>query len=403
MRLTHAEINLSYLKNNIKNIKSLLKPETKICCAVKAGAYGNGAVECAKAAVKAGADFLAIANVEEGRELREAGIKAPLLMLSLCCPDEIDDVIKYSITPLVFDKEYISLLDSRLSKFNVKKGSARSKAGHEASKSERSKAKFPVHLAIDSGMGRIGCYAEEAADMAKAIVNSKNLKLGGMCTHFAVSDSNKKYDVKYTKQQFENFMTAVKNVEAAGINPGIRHSANSAAAIFNPDMQLDMVRPGIIIYGYYPDLLTKDYLLKNGVDLELKPVMSLVSGVCAIRHFKKGNSISYGRTWIAKKDTDIAVIPAGYGDGFLRRFNKIVKPVINGKAYSICGRICMDQFMIDLGKDNKDVKRWDKVILFGAKEDGAFVDAQDIADATGTIPYEIMTGITKRVERVFVK
>lgn len=385
MRLTYAKINLKNLKNNIKNFSSLLKPETKICAAVKADAYGNGAVRCAKAALEAGASFLAIAAVSEGIELREAGIKAPLLMLSLSNPEEFEDLVRYEITPLVFDVEFINALDSFITEKNI------------------CKEKFSVHLAIDTGMGRIGCLSNEAAGIAKAIVSSKNLTLGGMCTHFAVADSLKPEDIKYTEDQYNDFMKAVKNVEAAGINPGIRHCCNSPALVNHPEWQLDMVRPGIIVYGYYCDEVTKKYLEEKNTPVELKPVMTLISGVCAVRHFEKGKSISYGHTWTAEKETNIAVIPVGYGDGFLRRFNDVVKPVVNGREYSICGRICMDQLMIDIGKNNDDVKRWDKVILFGDKDEGAKVDAQYIADKTGTIPYEIMTGITKRVERVYVE
>lgn len=385
MRLTCAKINLKNLKNNIKNFSSLLKPETKICAAVKADAYGNGAVRCAKAALEAGASFLAIAAVSEGIELRDAGIKAPLLMLSLSNPEEFEDLVKYEITPLVFDVEFINAIDSFITEKNL------------------CKEKFSVHLAIDTGMGRIGCLSNEAAEIAKAIVSSKNLTLGGMCTHFAVADSLKPEDIKYTEDQYKDFMKAVKNVEAAGINPGIRHCCNSPALVNHPEWQLDMVRPGIIVYGYYCDEVTKKYLEEKKSPVELKPVMTLISGVCAIRHFEKGKSISYGHTWTAEKETDIAVIPVGYGDGFLRRFYDVVKPVINGREYSICGRICMDQLMIDIGKNNDDVKRWDKVILFGDKDEGAKVDAQYIADKTETIPYEIMTGITKRVERVYVE
>lgn len=383
MRLTHAEINLTTFKDNIKSVKTLLKPQTKVCVAVKANAYGNGAVRCAKAAKEAGADFLAIAAVSEGIELRQNGIDLPLLMLSLCCPEEIADVVKYSITPLIFDKEIIALYDEELERTGCS-------------------SKFAVHMAVDTGMGRVGIRAEEACEIARAIAGSKHLCLGGMCTHFAVSDSLSPEDIAYTEKQYQSFMTAVKNVEDAGINPGIRHCCNSPATLNHPEWQLDMVRPGIVVYGYYPDQITKDYLEKKGTPVEVKPVMTLVSGICAIRHFSKGQSVSYGHTWTATEDTDIAVIPCGYGDGFLRRFNEVVKPSIGGKSYNIRGRICMDQFMLDIGKDNKDVKRWDKVILFGDKTKGAFVDAQDIADATKTIPYEIMTGITSRVERVYI-
>lgn len=386
MRLTHAEIYLNNLKTNIINIKSLLKPETKICVAVKANAYGNGAIRCAKAAIEAGANYLAIARVSEGIALRNANIKSPILMLSLCCPEEIESVVKNSITPLIFDKEMIELYDNTI----------------ESLKKEiHIEQKFPVHLAIDSGMGRIGCPYSQASSIAKIIVDSKNLSLGGMCTHFAVSDSIKEDDIKYTEIQHENFIKAVESVKALGINPGIIHCSNSGATLNHPQWQYDMVRPGIIVYGYYPDKISKEYLKNKGINIELKPVMALVSGVCAIRQFEKGKSISYGRTWTTTEETKIAVIPVGYGDGFLRNFNSIVKPCINGQSYPIRGRICMDQCMIELGKENQNVKRWDRVVLFGPAESGAKITAQEIADSIGTIPYEVLTGITDRVERIY--
>lgn len=387
MRLTHAEIYLNNFKNNLKNIRSLLKPTTKMCVAVKANGYGNGAVRCAKTAIESGADYLAIATISEGIELRQAGIKAPILMLSLCCPQEIELVIRNSITPLVFDEEMINLYDEKV----------------ELLKNELNlKEKFSVHIAIDSGMGRIGCLPKDAISVAKKIVNSKNICIGGMCTHFSVSDSIEQGDMEYTTIQHENFMQAVNSVKEEGIDPGIVHCSNSGATVFRPEFQHDMVRPGIIVYGYYPDKINKEFLKKNGIDLELKPVMALVSGICAIRKFEKGKSISYGRTYTTEEATSIGVIPVGYGDGFLRSFGSIVKPCINGKSYPIRGRICMDQCMIDLGK-NPRVNRWDKVVLFGPKESGANITAQEIADSIGTIPYEILTGITHRVERIYIE
>ena len=200
-------------------------------------------------------------------------------------------------------------------------------------------------------------------------------------------------------------MQAIKSVEDQGINPGIRHCANSAATIDRPDFHLDMVRPGIIVYGYYAEEVSKEYLSKKGTPLDLKPVMTLESFVSSIRHFEEGKSAGYGRTWKAGSPTDIAVIPIGYGDGWIRRFSLNGIPVsINGKEYPIRGRICMDQCMIDIKGDAARgfIKRWDRVILFGSEEDGALQTADDIAKSTGTISYEITSCITQRVPRVFV-
>ena len=381
MRATKAVIHLQNLRDNISAIRAELAPGTKMCIAVKADAYGHGAVRCAQAAAEAGADALAVATPEEGIALREASITKPILMLSLCAPEEIPDVVHHNITPLVFDEEYIALFAA------------------EAEKAERTP--YPVHLALDTGMGRIGVLPEDAARMAKAIVSTKSLVLGGMGTHCAVSDSLAPEDQEFTAWQFSRFMQAVNAVQQAGIQPGIRHFANSAVTLARPDMHLDMVRPGIIAYGYYPDDISASYLHSIARPAELRPVMTLETEVCAIRPFKKGQSVGYGRTWTAAADTDIAVLPIGYGDGFLRRFAAGgIQVAIHGKAYPVRGRICMDQCMVDIGK-NSGIRRWDKAVIFGTKEDGALQSADDVARLSGTISYEITSCISPRVERVF--
>ena len=252
-------------------------------------------------------------------------------------------------------------------------------------------------------MGRIGCYSDEAPSLAQKINNQNILKLSGVITHFAVSDSITEENQNYTRKQYNDFINAIENIKKIGINPGICTCSSSAALFAFPEMQMDMVRPGIVIYGYYPDEVTKEYLHNQGIDINLKPVMQLETAVVSIREIKKGTSISYGRTWIADKDTNIAVLPIGYADGLLRRNSPNMKVTINGKEYPICGRICMDQCMIDIGLNNKDVKRWDKVIIFGPKQQEALQDAADIAKMTNTIPYEIITSVSaKRVQKYFI-
>lgn len=372
MKPTIAKIYIENLRHNLRFIRSRISPASKMCVAVKADAYGHGAVRCAKEAVDCGADFLAVARVSEGIELRESGISIPILLLSLCDLSEMDDLVKFDITPLVYDEEYI-----------MKISEAVSKSG---------KTSYPVHLAVDTGMGRIGCLPDDAVKFAKIIVSAGNLSLGGMCTHFATADSYEREDVDYTNRQFDSFLYATESVRNAGIDPGIRHCANSALTLNRPETHLDMCRPGIIVYGYYPGDL------KGG---DLKPVMALSTKVVSIRDFSKGKSVSYGRTWTTGSDTKIAVLPIGYDDGLLRRFAGSISVAINGRKYPVRGRICMDQCMVELGADTK-VKRWDEAVIFGPKESGALQDAQDLADMTDTIPYEITCHISKRVERVFV-
>lgn len=382
MRTTKAIIHLGNLKSNVASIKKLLKNNVKMCVAIKADAYGHGAVPCAKAAVESGADYLAIATVDEGIELRTNGIKVPLLLLSLCSPEEIPDAVRYGLTPFIFDSEYIQLFAGVCRSVGIKE--------------------FPVHLAVDTGMGRIGCAPKQAGKLAAEIVKTGVLALGGTGTHFALSDGTSKAAVKYTRNQYEEFKTAIKSIRKAGIEPGICHCSNSAATLNNPEYHMDMVRPGIICYGYYADEVSKEFLESRRIKIDLKPVMTVETSVCAIRPFAQGKSVGYGCTWTAQEDTDIAVLPVGYEDGWFRRFSKEgIKVSINGKGYPVRGRICMDQCMIELGKDHK-VKRWDKAVLFGCKEDGALQTADDIARITGTIPYEITCGISKRVPRIYV-
>lgn len=380
-RCSKAIIYTENLKNNIVEIKKCLSPQTKLCIAVKADSYGHNAILTSKLAEEAGVEFLAVATVDEGIELRNAGIKCNILLLSICIPEEYESLFKYEITPLIFDLENIKNLSDAADKYF------------------NNNNKFKVQLAVDTGMGRIGCYPDEAGEQAQVINNSNHLILSGMCTHFAVSDSLDKENIEFTNKQYEYFEKAIENVKNKGIDPGICSCSNSAAIMNNKNMHINMVRAGIITYGYYPDDITKEYLKSVNKDIELKPVLSLETKVVAIRHFKKGQSISYGRTYICEDDTDIAILPIGYADGLLRRFSPGLCVTINGKNYPVRGRICMDQCMVELGK-NHNVKLWDKVLIFGPKESGALNTADDLAKIGNTISYEVLTSISKRIERV---
>lgn len=383
MRATQAHIHLDNLRKNIEVIKGFVHNNARICIPVKANAYGHGATRVAIAAIKSGADFLAVASIQEGIELRESGIVAPILSLSLPTPDEIPSIIVHSITPLVFDPEFIAQLDEAASKMH---------------------RTIPVHLKIDTGMGRIGCPYDEACNVAKLIASKKSLFLEGTCTHFAASDSLDPSDIDYTKLQFSRFMQAVDSIKKEGIEPGIVHCANSGAVLLYPEMHLDMVRPGIIVYGYFPDEGSENELIRAHLEkkfdktIELFPVMEVKTQVVTIKRVKQGCSISYGRTWTAEEDTDIATLPIGYADGLLRRLSPGLNVLINGKLYPVVGRICMDQCMVNLGT-NHGVKLWDSVTVFGP--DKAGLSAADLALNAGTIPYEITCDINKRVPRIF--
>ncbi len=375
MRATRAIIHLDNLQYNIQEIKKKLKANTKICLPIKADAYGHGAVRIAVASIRAGVSYLAVASVQEAIELRNAGIIVPIISLSLPILEEIPSLIEYNIEPLVIDEEFINTLNEHAKKLNKVAG---------------------VHLKIDTGMNRIGCTADEAVKIAMQIKRASNLELKGTCTHFAVSDSKEKEDIAYTKAQIKTFKTALKEIKKAGVSTGLIHAANSGAVLQYPEAQFDMVRPGILIYGYAP---TKE-LEKN---IKLKPVMELISQVVLIKKIKKGESVSYGRIWTAEKDTFVATLPIGYADGLSRAFSPGLRVKIGNEYFPVIGRICMDQCMVDLGPAPW-VQRWDKVSIFGPNTSKSEKNnsASDLAKMIGSIPYELTCGINKRVPRVYI-
>jgi alanine racemase len=392
MRATKALIYLDNVAHNVKEAKRLISAEyaqnpagrsvpPKICIPVKADAYGHGAVPCAKKALESGADCLGVATVDEGAELRAAGISAPVLLFTLPVPEEIPLLVKSCLEPFVFDVDTVSLLNAE----------AVSQKKH-----------ISIHLKIDSGMGRAGCRPEDALGVAKVIDAASHIDLVGVCTHFAVSDSLKKDDVAFTQKQFSVFMQAVDAISAAGIDPGIRHCAASAATLLYPEMHLDMVRPGIMTYGYWPgDYKGGNAELAARAEADLKPVMKLVTSIIALKTVRSGESVSYGRRWTAENDETIAVLPLGYADGLRRSLSPGLVVTVNGTPAPIAGRICMDQCMIRL-KDVPDAKRYSEAVIFGDKAQGTIMDAGDAAELACTIPYEILCGITKRVPRVYV-
>jgi len=366
-RATRALIHLDHLKENIALVRQ--KTGVRICLPVKADAYGHGSIPIAKKALEAGVEYLAIATVQEGEELRNAGITAPVILLSIPLPEEIDSLIAANLEPLAGDDEYIEALESRARK-----------AGKIAA----------LHLKIDTGMGRIGCRAEDALRLAGRIEKSGSLTLAGIATHLASSDSLKSEDRAYTKKQLDIFTSVINSIIAAGINPGIIHAANTGAVTFYNDSWFDMVRPGILLYGYAP----------QGQDgnpaMAVRPLMELTSCISLIKTIKKGESVSYGRTWTAEEDTLVGTIPLGYGDGLPRLISNNWHVQLRAGMAPLVGRICMDQCMVDLGRDST-ARRWDPVTIFG----GTAPHAGIMALRLGTIPYEITCNINKRVPRVY--
>lgn len=340
-----------------------------MCVAVKADAYGHGIVRCAETALEAGASSLGVAAVSEGAALRDAGIRQPILLFSIARKSELADIAELTLSPFVADAPYIQQLDQAAADAGVK---------------------LDVHLKVDTGMGRIGCRPEDAVHLAGQIQHSKRLRLAGTATHFPTADED---NSSFTREQIDLFLGTIKDMRTAGINPGLVHAANSAAIIGYPDAWADMTRPGIAVYGYYPSA-------DQQRQLELRPVMELISEIVFVKRVPRDTPISYGCTYRTPKETVIATVPAGYGDGYNRLLSSIGRVLIDGTSYPVVGRVCMDQFMVDIG-DEPECGVGSIVTLFGADPAGA--NAEELAELCNTIPYEVLTGITARVPRIYLE
>lgn len=365
---TWAEINLDNLRFNLNNIKNLLEEDIKICGVIKADAYGHGAVEVAKLLEKEKVDYLAVARTAEGIELRQNGITLPILNLGYTPDEAFEDSIKNKITMTVYSLETAQKIN-------------------EIAKSLGEKA--CVHVKIDSGMTRIGFQPNEESVQEIIELNKLGyIDLEGMFTHFATADEVSK---EYTYKQANNYKFMSDKLDEAGVKIAIKHVSNSAAIMDCPDLRLNMVRAGIILYGHYPS----DDVFKDR--LELRPAMKLKSKIGHIKQVEPGVGISYGLKYTTTGKETIATVPIGYADGFTR-IQKNPKVLIKGEVFDVVGRICMDQIMVRIDKDI-DIKVGDEVILFGEGE----VTAERIAKDLGTINYEVLCMISRRVDRVYME
>lgn len=392
MRATRALIYLDNLRHNIRSlaerIRSARGAAVPFFVAVKADGYGHGAARIASVAREEGAEGVGVATVEEGARLRDAGFSGRILLYSIALGEEASGIVELDLEPFVADRDYIRALA------RAAQGSASGRA-------------VAVHLKIDTGMGRIGCRPNDAAELAQEISDSRWLELAGVCTHFPAADSN---DQSFTYGQIQRFHAAVAAIRSRGVDPGRLHAANSGACLEVDAAWLDSVRPGISVYGYYPSH-------DQARPVELKPVMELESRVVFVKSVEAGESVSYGRTWTANRRTRIATIPAGYADGYNRLLSNKAEVLLFTGAESgesggpasppglpaarrvpVVGRVCMDQSMIDCGPDS-EVRVGDRVVLFGPDRRGP--DAEELAGLIGTIPYEIVSQINHRVPRVY--
>lgn len=368
LRRAWAEIDVDALVHNFNTIKQTAN--TKVCAVVKANAYGHGVDIVAPLLQQAGADFFAVSNIEEALKLRELGITKPILILGYTPVEYVQQLATYDISQCVYSLDYANELSVEAAKYNVK---------------------IKVHLKLDTGMSRIGfdCRSDEIVGIGDAISAAKldRFDIEGVFTHFAVSDRNELQEDGFTAEQYNRFCKAIDALKANGIDPEYKHCCNSAALCLDSDKHLNMCRAGIVLYGLTPSS-----------DLELpqdfKPVMSFKSVVSQVKNIRCGDTVSYGRTFKAQKDMTIATISAGYADGYYRLLSNKASVLINGKRAKIIGRVCMDQFCVDVS-DIPDVKRGDEVVLFGDS-----LPVEELADMVGTINYELVCAVSSRVIRV---
>lgn len=362
-----AEIDLSILANNMNIIRSISNG-AKLLNILKANAYGHGIIEMAKASEKFKADAVGVASVEEGIKIRESGVKLPIIVLFRHFKSESEEICKYNLTPIISDSECLPYYEKYLKKY-------------------RDLKKLHLYIKVDTGLNRTGVKPDKALDLAKKVLSYKNLILEGINTHYAASDSNDFEGKEFTKNQIKTFNEVINNLKSNGINLNNIHSANSAAILSYKNAIFDMVRAGIILYGYPP-------VKRNRA--EIKPVMEVKSKVALIKNLKKGESVSYGMTWKTNKNTKIAVIPIGYADGLSRKLSNNWEVKINNKYYPVRGRVCMDLIMVEIFKDN--VKTEDDVLIFGNDKK---LNAETMAKRIETISHEILVKIGDRVKRVY--
>jgi alanine racemase len=379
MRPTHLEVNLPQLKQNLENIRAHVAP-AKVLVVLKANAYGHG-VDGVAPFIAPFADYIGVAIVEEGIHLRKMGIKTPILVMGGTLREQLPDFFEYDLTLAASSLDLLTAADQL---------------------AESTHKRIKTHLKLDTGMERVGVREYEAeALIERSLVCSQFVEIEGIFTHFANSEvmslpgseqspeTRPRNDLVEASLQLERFQEVLSLYEKRSEpHPALRHTANSGATLLMPESYFDMVRPGVLFYGVYP---ARDIERT----IEVKPALTWRSRVIFSKVTRLGRSVSYGSLWQAEAETRIATVPCGYADGYFRRMTNQTRVIINGKSYPQVGRICMDQFMVNAGKD--EVKVGDAVTIMG---DG--ISPEELADWAGTNEYEVMTNISARVPRVFL-
>lgn len=362
-----AEINLNAINNNIKVAKASLAGGAKLCAVVKADAYGHGAVRVAQECLAAGADFLAVALLQEGVILRDAGIEAPILVLGSLVPEEAEACVAYDIAHACYDEERLFALNE-----------AAIKLGKKAK----------IHIKLDTGMHRIGVKIEEAGKFAALAKSLPGIEIEGCFSHFATADEESK---AFSDLQFARYQEGVKLIEEAGVTIPIKHIANSAGIAELPQYHMDMARQGISLYGMRPGDFPEIYK-------DYQPAMIIKAKIAYVKELEEGEPVGYGRTKYCERKTRVATLGLGYADGFNRHLSNKGYCIVCGKKAPILGRICMDQSMIDI-TDIPEAKLGTEVIVMGGPE----LPMEDVAEIAGTISHELCCDINWRVPRVYVR
>lgn len=371
-RPTWARINTDALAGNFQFVRRRVRPDVKVMAVIKADAYGHGAVECARRLAAEGADWFGVATPEEGIELREAGIEKPILCLGGFWEGQAEACLRFKLVPVIYRRDMAESLDR-----------AARAAGVVAD----------VHVKIDTGMGRLGVRYETAAEFAEALKVFTNIRVDGLMTHFAAADDPDR-DC-FTSDQTLRFKDAVNIFRARGFNPTYEDLGNSAGTYAHEEAWGNMVRPGGILYGLWRDILPPD-----AEATQLRPVMSLHSRIMLLKRVPKGETLGYGCTFEASRETLVATLPIGYHDGYLRGLSNRGRVIVRGTYASVVGRISMDLTLIDV-TDVQGVSLNDRVTLLG--EDGELsVPAEELAKTAGTLSYEVTCGISARVPRIYV-
>ncbi|MDD4954440.1 MAG: alanine racemase [Candidatus Omnitrophica bacterium] len=359
------EVDLKALRDNFNAIRKSLRPNVKIIATIKQQAYGHGLIPVARELSFLNVDCFGVGSIEEAVMLRENGFKRPILTISAILPEYVNEIPRYKITPTIADLSFAKKLNNAAAKLNIK---------------------VPVHVKIDTGMGRLGLYYKEAYGFIRELKHLKAVNVEGIYTHFPSADT----DPDFTNFQINIFNKFILRLKREGITFKYHHCANSLGVANYPHSHFNIVRPGLILYGIKPS---------NETPLDLKPVLSLRSKVIFIKKIKKGMSVSYGRTFVADKPLNMATVSIGYADGYPWALSNNAKTIIGENFFNLVGRVCMDHVMVNLG-NNRDIKVAEEVILIGERN-GLMITAEEVANWAKTIPYEIVSRLSLKIPRLY--